>query len=157
MSIKKYYFVQKKTFTILKKGVKIRKTNHGLGKHGSISGKSLLEKKCGLLQKNHQMQTGNMELSSWEKVGKKVAFSWYVFHCFESVDFNTAENITESLVSEGLVSVRKESARNSPEVQRLIELEDAARAAGKGKWGTSASSVLFIKFYLLRFSLTISF
>ncbi|KAG5893662.1 hypothetical protein JTB14_028816 [Gonioctena quinquepunctata] len=50
-------------------------------------------------------------------------------------DINTAENITESLVSEGLVSVRRENVRPSPELTRLMELEDAAKSAGKGKWG----------------------
>lgn len=60
-------------------------------------------------------------------------------------------------MSEGLVTVRRESARNSPEVQRLIELEDAAKAAGKGKWGTSSPSVLFIKLYLFRFLKNIGF
>lgn len=52
------------------------------------------------------------------------------------LDVNNAENITESLVSEGLVSVRRE-ARNTPELARLIELEDAAKAAGKGKWAST--------------------
>lgn len=31
--------------------------------------------------------------------------------------------------------------RPSPELARFVELEDAARAAGKGKWGTSPPSV----------------
>lgn len=44
------------------------------------------------------------------------------------------------LVEEGLVSVRKDNARNpTPELQRLIELEEAAKAAGKGKWGNDSS------------------
>lgn len=51
------------------------------------------------------------------------------------LDFNTAENITESLVSEGLVTVRREGNRNNPEITRLGELEDAAKSAQKGKWG----------------------
>lgn len=55
-------------------------------------------------------------------------------------DFNTAENITESLVTEGLVTVRREGVRQTPEGTRLAELEDAAKAAGKGKWGSSPSS-----------------
>ncbi|CAH1187308.1 unnamed protein product [Phyllotreta striolata] len=55
-------------------------------------------------------------------------------------DVNTAENITESLVSEGLVSVRREGIRTTPELTRLMELEDAAKAAGKGKWGNAPSS-----------------
>lgn len=50
------------------------------------------------------------------------------------------------LVSEGLVSVRRENARQT-ELSHLIELEDAARAAGKGKWGSSSSVsvIVFIK------------
>lgn len=54
-------------------------------------------------------------------------------------DFNAAENITETIVSEGFATVRKEGARNSPEVARLVELEDAAKAAGKKRWGTNIS------------------
>ncbi|RZC36999.1 TUDOR and/or SNase domain containing protein [Asbolus verrucosus] len=55
-------------------------------------------------------------------------------------DFSSAENITESLVSEGLVTVRREGVRQTPEGARLAELEDAAKAAGKGKWGSTPSS-----------------
>nr|QBI71281.1 ebna2 binding protein P100 [Thermobia domestica] len=54
-------------------------------------------------------------------------------------DVNTAENITETLVSEGLVTVRRESIRQGSEHTRLIELEDAAKAAGKGKWASTGS------------------
>lgn len=64
---------------------------------------------------------------------------------FLGKDFNSAENITESLVSEGLVTVRREGNRNSPEIARLSELEDAAKAAGKGKWGENAGNVRDIK------------
>jgi staphylococcal nuclease domain-containing protein 1 len=59
-----------------------------------------------------------------------------------SVDIATGENVTESLVSEGLVSVRREGVRQGPEQQRLIELEEAAIAAGKGKWATRGSQVI---------------
>jgi len=54
----------------------------------------------------------------------------------------TGEKVTESLVSEGLVSVRREGVRQVPELQRLIELEDAAKAAGKGKWAATGSQVI---------------
>lgn len=47
-------------------------------------------------------------------------------------DPNTAVNVTELMISEGLVSVRKDG-RNTPELERLNELEEAARSAGKGK------------------------
>ncbi|XP_037045449.1 staphylococcal nuclease domain-containing protein 1 [Bradysia coprophila] len=52
-------------------------------------------------------------------------------------DPNTSVNVTELMVSEGLLSVRREGVRITEELQKLITLEDAARAAGKGKWGTS--------------------
>lgn len=51
-------------------------------------------------------------------------------------DAATGENVVEGLISEGLVTVRQE-ARNSPELARLQELEQAARAAGKGRWAAS--------------------
>ena len=51
----------------------------------------------------------------------------------------TGENIIESLVSEGLVSVRQEGVRSSPELSHLVDLETAARSAGKGKWVASGS------------------
>lgn len=95
------------------------------------------------------MQIGSMVPFTWEKVVYKTFGLVKVFTYLKFADFNTAENITESLVSEGLVTVRRENARNSPETQRLAELEDAAKAAGKGRWGSSAPSVSFIKFFLL--------
>ncbi|XP_066257957.1 staphylococcal nuclease domain-containing protein 1 isoform X2 [Euwallacea similis] len=50
------------------------------------------------------------------------------------------ENITDSLVSEGLVTVRKEGVRPTPELTRLGELEEEAKRAGKGKWSNSPPS-----------------
>lgn len=53
-------------------------------------------------------------------------------------DAATAENITETLVREGLVNVRRDSARNpTPELQRLLELEEQAKKDGKNKWSNS--------------------
>nr|CAG4648501.1 EOG090X01F7 [Polyphemus pediculus] len=52
-------------------------------------------------------------------------------------DAATGENIIESLVSEGLVSVRQEGVRASPELGHLVDLESTARSAGKGKWASS--------------------
>ncbi|XP_045463519.1 staphylococcal nuclease domain-containing protein 1 [Harmonia axyridis] len=49
-------------------------------------------------------------------------------------DFNSAENITDTLISEGLVTVKKEGVRQNEELQRLVDLENAAKQAGKGKW-----------------------
>lgn len=64
------------------------------------------------------------------------------------VDIQTGENITETLVSEGLATVRRDG--RAPEVARLIELEDAAKAASKGKWGGNpsvSSWILFLLFF----------
>uniref|UniRef100_A0A8C7ZRP0 Staphylococcal nuclease and tudor domain containing 1 n=1 Tax=Oryzias sinensis TaxID=183150 RepID=A0A8C7ZRP0_9TELE len=47
----------------------------------------------------------------------------------------TGENIAESLVNEGLATVRREGIRgNNPEQARLCELEDQAKASKKGMW-----------------------
>lgn len=47
----------------------------------------------------------------------------------------TKENITELLVAEGLVELRRSGLRADDEnAQRLFALEEAAKAAGKGKW-----------------------
>lgn len=54
-------------------------------------------------------------------------------------DKETGENVVESIVREGLVSVRREG-RPTAEQQTLIELEDQARAAGRGKWSPTASA-----------------
>ena len=52
-------------------------------------------------------------------------------------DITTGENVIETLVSEGLVQVRRDNLRDS--AARLVELEDTAKAAGKGKWAANAS------------------
>lgn len=60
---------------------------------------------------------------------------------FLSSDVATGENIVESLISEGLASVRvRDPARPSAEQAKLLEVENAAKAAGKGKWATNAAS-----------------
>ncbi|XP_046833925.1 staphylococcal nuclease domain-containing protein 1 [Vespa crabro] len=50
------------------------------------------------------------------------------------------ENVIESLVSEGLVIVKKDTRNPTAEQTRLIELESAARAANKGKWSDTPAS-----------------
>ncbi|KAK1166906.1 staphylococcal nuclease domain-containing protein 1-like isoform X1 [Acipenser oxyrinchus oxyrinchus] len=51
----------------------------------------------------------------------------------------TGENIAESLVAEGLASVRREGIRgNNPDQVRLCDLEDQAKSAKKGMWGDGA-------------------
>lgn len=49
------------------------------------------------------------------------------------------ENVTESLVSEGLVDVKREGIKSNEAHQRLCELEDTAKAASKGKHGPHSS------------------
>lgn len=55
-------------------------------------------------------------------------------------DANTSQNVTELLISEGLVSVRRDNRSPNPEQQKLYDLEDAAKASGKGKWGSSSAA-----------------
>ncbi|XP_033881959.1 staphylococcal nuclease domain-containing protein 1 [Acipenser ruthenus] len=51
----------------------------------------------------------------------------------------TGENIAESLVAEGLASVRREGIRgNNPDQVRLCDLEDQSKSAKKGMWGDGA-------------------
>lgn len=57
---------------------------------------------------------------------------------FVGKDPATAENVTELLIAEGLVTVRE---GRTPELQRLAELEAAAKSAGKGKWSSSPPAV----------------
>ena len=52
------------------------------------------------------------------------------------------ENITHSLISEGLVSVR-DAVGNSKEGAELKALEAAAKAAKKGKWDPNADPQVF--------------
>ncbi|KAL8583257.1 hypothetical protein ACOMHN_043092 [Nucella lapillus] len=54
---------------------------------------------------------------------------------------NEGENLTESLIAEGLVEVRRMGIRkDDADQQRLIQLEETARSAGKGKFGPDAST-----------------
>ncbi|XP_074643880.1 staphylococcal nuclease domain-containing protein 1-like [Tubulanus polymorphus] len=60
---------------------------------------------------------------------------------FVGRDPTVDENITESIVAEGLVEVRRAGIRATDEKQqRLVQLEDAAKEAGKGKWATGTGS-----------------
>lgn len=55
-----------------------------------------------------------------------------------------AENIIGGLVKEGLVSVRRDG-RQTPELQELIELEEQAKSAGRGKWSNETPIIRNIK------------
>ncbi|KAK7067440.1 nuclease domain-containing protein, partial [Halocaridina rubra] len=58
-------------------------------------------------------------------------------------DITTGENLTEAMISEGLVTVRRESIRGE---SRLVELEESARSQGKGKWaGKDSQHVRSVK------------
>lgn len=46
------------------------------------------------------------------------------------------ENIVETMVSEGLLEVRRSKGEVSPVLQSLIDAEEAAKAAGRGKWSS---------------------
>ncbi|XP_035258116.1 staphylococcal nuclease domain-containing protein 1 [Anguilla anguilla] len=61
----------------------------------------------------------------------------------------TGENIAESLVSEGLATVRREGIRSShPDQARLCDLEDQAKASKKGMWseGGGAHTIRDLKY-----------
>lgn len=77
-------------------------------------------------------------------VGKEVIF--FVEYSTNNRDYGTVylgkdrsgENVAESLVSEGLVDVRQGGKGESH--QRLCDLQEVARSAGRGKHGPDASS-----------------
>lgn len=60
-----------------------------------------------------------------------------ICHC---VADRNGENVIETLVSEGLVTVKKDNRNPTAEQTRLIELENMAKAAKKGKWADSPAS-----------------
>lgn len=53
-------------------------------------------------------------------------------------DPENGENITEVMISEGLLSVRSKEGKT--DVSRLTELEDKAKSSQKGKWGGEGES-----------------
>ncbi|XP_067676667.1 staphylococcal nuclease domain-containing protein 1-like [Haliotis asinina] len=51
----------------------------------------------------------------------------------------SGENMTEAMIAEGFVDVRRLGLKaDDPAQQRLVQLEEAAKAAGKGKWADGA-------------------
>ncbi|KAM9401815.1 staphylococcal nuclease domain-containing protein 1 [Salvelinus alpinus] len=63
----------------------------------------------------------------------------------------TGENIAESLVNEGLATVRREGIRgNNPDQARLCDLEDQAKASKKGMWteGGGTNTVRDLKYII---------
>ncbi|MCL4136789.1 UNVERIFIED_CONTAM: hypothetical protein GTU68_060303, partial [Idotea baltica] len=57
---------------------------------------------------------------------------------FLGKDTNSLTSITELMVTEGLLTVRRESIRGGEST--LTGLEDTAKATGKGKWGSDGAS-----------------
>ncbi|GAB6033374.1 hypothetical protein CHUAL_013139 [Chamberlinius hualienensis] len=53
----------------------------------------------------------------------------------------SSENVTESLISEGLVKVRRAGLKANDEQQKLGDLEDAAKNAGRGMWSKDQEHV----------------
>ncbi|XP_001635744.2 staphylococcal nuclease domain-containing protein 1 [Nematostella vectensis] len=49
------------------------------------------------------------------------------------------ENVTEAIVAEGLVEVRRGGIKPSDEQTKLIDLEEHAKTQGKGRWANDAS------------------
>ncbi|KAL5475713.1 hypothetical protein EMCRGX_G025560 [Ephydatia muelleri] len=52
------------------------------------------------------------------------------------------QNVSELLVSEGLVQVRQGNARPSEEYQKLVQLEAQAKASNKGRWKKDADQMV---------------
>lgn len=55
------------------------------------------------------------------------------------------ENINELMVKEGLVSVRSVQGSKDPVLQQLNELQEAAKAAKKGKWSDDGEVSMICK------------
>uniref|UniRef100_A0A1I8PTZ6 Staphylococcal nuclease domain-containing protein 1 n=1 Tax=Stomoxys calcitrans TaxID=35570 RepID=A0A1I8PTZ6_STOCA len=83
-------------------------------------------------------------------IGKDVTFSFEKppnsnrEYGFVWLGDESGENVVQTMVKEGLVTVRRDSRPPEPqkqeELQKLIELEEQAKHAGRGKWSTSANS-----------------
>lgn len=64
-------------------------------------------------------------------------------------DPETGENVTEDIVREGFASVRKEG---KSDVSRLVELEEQAKSAGRGRWAPDTEvsfSIMVVKLTFL--------
>ena len=57
---------------------------------------------------------------------------------FLGKDPHNHTHVTDLSVSEGFLQVRREGVRITPELQRLCELEDQAKAQGKGRFGSQS-------------------
>ncbi|KAF6035658.1 SND1 [Bugula neritina] len=81
-------------------------------------------------------------------IGKEIVFtveytapSGREYGCIHLGSDTSGENLTESLIANGLVEVRRSGIKSSDESQqRLVQLEDSAKSSGLGKWGTEGVS-----------------
>lgn len=90
-------------------------------------------------------KTSNFEPYAWEAkeylakrlIGQEVLYrSEYIKSGKEfGIIYLGDENIVETMLSEGLLEVRRTKAE-SPIYQQLIDAEETAKAAGKGKWSS---------------------
>uniref|UniRef100_A0A183FE22 Staphylococcal nuclease domain-containing protein 1 n=1 Tax=Heligmosomoides polygyrus TaxID=6339 RepID=A0A183FE22_HELPZ len=60
---------------------------------------------------------------------------------------DNAENVTETAVAEGWVEVRPGKVADEY-VTRLLELQEQAKASGKGKWGSSSDAIREVKWVI---------
>lgn len=80
-------------------------------------------------------------------IGKEVLFSVEYkvpgtgreYGCIYLQKGEDLENVTEAIVSEGLVEVRRGGIKPSDDQTKLIDLEEMAKTMAKGKWGANAS------------------
>ncbi|XP_061402624.1 staphylococcal nuclease domain-containing protein 1 [Musca vetustissima] len=82
-------------------------------------------------------------------IGKEVTFSFEKppnsnrEYGFVWLGDESGENVVQTMVKEGLVTVRRDSRPPEPQkqedLQKLIELEDQAKHAGRGKWAPNAN------------------
>lgn len=75
---------------------------------------------------------------------KKYMILLFIF-CIDSNFDHNEPSITELLVSEGLVTVKRDTRVQSPELTKLQELEDQAKSAGKGKWSQTEPSSAHVR------------
>ncbi|XP_073239320.1 staphylococcal nuclease domain-containing protein 1-like [Porites lutea] len=81
-------------------------------------------------------------------IGKEVLFSVEYkvpgtgreYGCIYLQKGEELENVTESIVSEGLVEVRRGGIKPSDDQTKLIDLEEMAKTMAKGKWAADASN-----------------
>ncbi|KAK6047271.1 nuclease-like protein [Cooperia oncophora] len=72
---------------------------------------------------------------------------WQGFLSGREANPDNAENVTETGVAEGWLEVRPGKIADEY-VTKLLELQDQAKAAGKGKWGSSSDAIREVKWVI---------